>query len=68
MDPHQFGTIPRSSTQHAYFSVIHNWAEATDAMLLDYRKAFDLIDRVILAKKICGIGVKKELLAGWLNF
>ena len=31
IDPCQFGVIPKSSTAHAIFSMIHNWAQATDA-------------------------------------
>ena len=64
IDPDQFGAVPGSSTTHTLISMIHNWAEATDAtgaavriMLLDYRKAFDLIDHNILAKKICDLHI-----------
>ena len=64
IDPDQFGAVPGSSTTHTLISMIHNWAEATHAtgaavriMLLDYRKAFDLIDHNILAKKICDLPI-----------
>ena len=59
IDPSQFGGIPRSSATHALISMVHSWAEATDrtgsavrVSLFDYRKAFDLIDYQILAKKV----------------
>lgn len=59
IDPQQFGTIPKSSTTHALISMIHYWAKSTDGngsttrvMLFDFRKAFDLIDHHVLARKI----------------
>ena len=43
IDPDQFGAVPGSSTTHTLISMIHKWAEATDAtgvavriMLLDF--------------------------------
>lgn len=72
IDPDQFGAIPKSCTTHALISMIHNWAEATDAtgaavriMLLDYRKAFDLIDHNILAGKICNLPIPPGI-ARWV--
>ena len=59
IDSHQFGGIPRSSSTIALISMLHNWAKATDGtgnsvrvLLVDYRKAFDLIDHSILINKI----------------
>ena len=59
IDPQQFGTIPKSSTTHALISMIHYWAKSTDGngsttrvMLFDFRKAFDLIDHHVLARKL----------------
>ena len=59
IDPDQSGGIPRSSSTIALISMLHNWAEATDGtgnsvrvLLVDYRKAFDLIDHSILINKI----------------
>ena len=47
IEPDSFEAIPNSSTTYALISMIHNWAEATDAtgdtvriMLLDYSKVF----------------------------
>ncbi len=51
VDPNRYGTVPKSSTTHALISIVHNVANATDGnralvrlLLLDFRKAFDLID------------------------
>ena len=59
IDPNQLGKIPRSSSTIALISMLHNWAGATDdsgnsvrVLLVDYRKAFDLIDHSILINKI----------------
>ena len=64
IDPDQFGAIPKSSTTHALISMVHKWSEATDAtgaavriVLLDYRKAFDLIDHRILVQKISSLQI-----------
>ena len=55
IDPNQFGAIPKSSTTQALISMMHAWTSATDGtgaavriILLDYKKAFDLIDHRIL--------------------
>ena len=61
-DPNQFGAVPKSSTTQALISMMHTWASATDGtgaavriVLLDYRKAFDLIDHRILVDKILSL-------------
>jgi hypothetical protein len=63
-DPAQFGGIPRSSATHALISMVHKWSEATDGtgnvvrtVLFDYRKAFDLVDHLILARKVIQLSV-----------
>ena len=64
IDRNQFGAIPKSSTTHALISMVHKWASATDGtgaavriVLLDYRKAFDLIDHCILVDKILSLRI-----------
>ena len=64
IDPYQFGAIPKSSTTHTLISMVHKWSEATEAtgaavriVLLDYRKAFDLIDHRILVQKISSLQI-----------
>ena len=59
LDDNQYGAIPNSSTTMALISMLHSWSLGTDGngatvrtLLLDYRKAFDLIDHCILVRKI----------------
>ena len=59
IDQTQFGTVPNSCTTHVLISMLHTWLKNTDGnglttkvMLFDFRKAFDLIDHNILAKKL----------------
>ena len=65
MDPNQFGFIPDSSTTFALISMLHHWFKATDrtgahvrAALLDYKKAFELVDNNLLIAKLYSLGVK----------
>ena len=58
----QFEAIPKSSTTHALISLVHSWAKHTDGtgstvrvVLVDYRKAFDLIDHALLAGKLLAL-------------
>ena len=58
IDPKQFGFIPDSCTTFSLISMLHNWLEATNGTgscvriaLLDYKKAFDLVDHSILIGK-----------------
>ena len=58
----QFGAIPKSSTMHALISMVHSWAKHTDrngstvrVVLFDNRKAFDLIDHVLLVWKLLAL-------------
>ena len=59
LDDNQYGVIPNSSTTMALISMLHSWSLGTDGngatvrtLLLDYRKAFDLIDHSILVRKL----------------
>ena len=59
LDDNQYGAIPNSSTTMALISMLHSWCVGTDGngatvrtLLLDYRKAFDLIDHSILVRKL----------------
>ena len=56
--------IPKSSTAQALISMVHEWARATDGtgaavrvVLLDYKKAFDLIDHQVLVNKILSLSI-----------
>ena len=59
LDDNQYGAIPNSSTTMALISMLHSWSVGADGngatvrtLLLDYRKAFDLIDHSILVRKL----------------
>ena len=75
IDPNQYGGIPRSSTLYALISMVHNWSQATDArgaavrvVLFDYRKAFDLIDHNLLARKIEALNMPRWVRVWVLDF
>ena len=59
VDANQFCTVPGSNTTIALISMLHSWLCDKDgngatvrAILLDFRKAFDLIDHKILVRKL----------------
>ena len=71
----QFGSIPNSSTTHVLLSMVHSCTEHTDGtgstvrvLLLDYRKAFDLIARTILAGKLMALNIKHFILRWIIDF
>ena len=75
VDPSQFGFIPGSCTTFALISMFHQWLSATDGTgstartdLLDFRKAFDLVDHHILVTKFLrhvSLGVKPSVV-NWI--
>ena len=75
IDQRQFGTIPNSSTTHALISMTHNWLANTDGngatarvALLDFRKAFDLIDHNILMRKLSSYDMPKPIKNWFADF
>ena len=59
----------------AAISMIHNWSQSTDGtgaavrvVLLDYKKAFDLIDHCILADKISRLPIPKAVVRWTIDF
>ena len=75
IDPQQFGTVPKSSTTHALISMIHSWAKSTDGnesttrvVLFDFRKAFDLIDHHVLARKLSSYNIPRSILCWIIDF
>ena len=75
IDPQQFGTVPKSSTTHALVSMIHSWAKSTDGngsttrvVLFDFRKAFDLIDHHVLARKLSSYDIPRSILCWIIDF
>ena len=72
IDTNQHGAILKTSTLQALVSMVHTWAQATDGtgsavrvVLLDYRKAFDLVDHSILAAKILELRIPRRI-ARWV--
>ena len=62
--PDQYGCIPQSSTTHALINLIHQWSKATDGtssdvrvLIMDCRKAFDLINHSLLITKLKGYSI-----------
>jgi hypothetical protein len=75
IDPKQFGFIPGSSTKFAMISMLHKWLAATDGtgsavrvILLDFRKAFDLVDNNLLVPKLHKYGIKPTVLNWMVDF
>ena len=73
LDPCQYGFIPGSPTTFALISMYHHWLRSTDGTgttirtaLLDFRKAFDLVDHHILISKLFSLvlGLSQTLLTG----
>ncbi len=73
IDPCQFGCLKNTSTTHALVQLLDHLYKETDGavkharvLLLDYRKAFDLIDHNILLNKLQVLGVPPFLLK-WIS-
>ena len=70
--PDQYGCIPQSSTTHALINLIHHWSKATDGttsdvrvLIMDNRKAFDLIDHSLLITKLKDYGINPYII-NWI--
>ena len=75
LDPCQYGFIPHSSTTFALISMLHRWLHATDGTgttirtaLLDFKKAFDLVDHHILISKLFSLGIKPTIVNWIIDF
>ena len=75
IDPAQFGFIRGSCTTSALIFMFHYWLHARDGTgstvrtaLLDFRKAFDLVDHHILVAKLLSLGVKPTVVNWVLYF
>ena len=68
LDCRQFGSLAGTCTTDALVEMVHQWCEATDSLgtcarvlLLDYSKAFDLINHDILIGKLQEMGLPPHL-------
>ena len=75
IDNNQYGTVPKSSTTQALVSMVHAWSKHTDGkgatvrvVLFDFRKAFDLIDHAILAKKLENLDLPPGIVSWVIDF
>ena len=75
LDPCQYGAIPKSSTTYALIHMTHEWVTGTDGngatvrtILLDYRKAFDLIDHSILRDKLYKLELSRSVINWIIDF
>ena len=73
MDSKQFGGIAGTSTTDALVSMTHRWYEATDILntyvrvvMLDFSKAFDLINHHILLEKLTNSGLPRHIVR-WIG-
>ena len=73
IDPRQFGTVNGSSTVHALVELMHQLFTATDGaknfariLLLDYTKAFDLIDHTLFMDKLKQMHIP-DFLIKWIG-
>ena len=74
-DPNQYGSIKKSSTTHALVDLLHQCYTSTDAsrqyariILLDFSKAFDLINHNILLQKVASFGLPNILMKWIVSF
>ena len=75
LDPQQFGAIPKSSSTQALISLLHKMYVSTDGngaanrvVLLDFRKAFDLINHNILVEKLLTLNLPNQVVCWIIDF
>jgi hypothetical protein len=73
VDTKQFGTVLESSTTHALISILHTVSKATDGngalvrlVLLNFKKAFDLIDHQVLVMKLNSLDIPPSVI-NWMR-
>ena len=71
IDPNQYGGLPTTSVVIALIEMYHQWITFVEdekdvrVVLLDFAKAFDLVDRNILLEKLKNLGAN-SLLVDWI--
>jgi hypothetical protein len=75
IDSNQYGAIPNSSTTIALLNMLQSWNKATDGngaavrvLLLDFKKAFNLIDHHLLVEKLRLSDIPKWVLNWIVDF
>ncbi|PFX22641.1 RNA-directed DNA polymerase from mobile element jockey [Stylophora pistillata] len=75
IDPRQFGSIPKSSASQALVNMTHNWLVNTEGngatarvVLLDFSKAFDLIDHSVLVQKLATYDIPSQTKSWIVDF
>ena len=73
IDISQYGCLKGTSTTHALVDLIHSWSKAVDSLgtivrilLLDFRKAYDLVDNTIVLGKLEKLGAPC-ILVNWIR-
>ena len=72
IDVKQFGALKGKSTTHELVDLLHHWHEALDkhasvrALFVDYAKAFDHIDHIIVIQKLNDLKVS-QVLVQWIS-
>ena len=71
IDPQQFGTVPKSNTTHASISMSHSTdgnGSTSRVLLFEFRKAFDLIDHHLVARKLSSYNIPRSILCWIIAF
>ena len=75
IDSRQFGSLKGSSTTYCLLDLIHNWLSELNnpgcylrACLLDFSKAFDRIDHIIVIRKLNDLGVRRSIIPRICSF
>ena len=75
IDPNQFVSLKGSSTTFCLLNLVHNWLSEMDnpgcyirACFLDFSKAFDRIDHIVVIKKLIDLGVRRSIVPWICSF
>jgi len=74
LDDKQYGCRPNRSTTHALMAITHEWQSALDrggavrALLIDFRKAFDLVNHNFLLQKLLNKNVPHCLINWFYSY